>query len=181
MKTEEIDPEEGDACPCGDCDGVMDIRPVEGCSCHIAPPCNACVENPIVCMVCGWTYGDEVRVAETIKASLASLDGGYQKLDSSYYGVEIANAWPDANSEWSQDPVEQQEQEQLPHSDKVLLGGVVSAWCLAAMLIVFATLKLMGVVTWSWWWVTAPIWVPTLIAVLALYCLLFILSVVLRK
>ena len=24
--------------------------------------------------------------------------------------------------------------------------------------IVFITLKLCGVITWSWWWVTAPIW-----------------------
>lgn len=24
--------------------------------------------------------------------------------------------------------------------------------------IVFITLKLMGYITWSWWWVTAPLW-----------------------
>lgn len=24
--------------------------------------------------------------------------------------------------------------------------------------IVFVTLKLCGVITWSWWWVTAPFW-----------------------
>lgn len=26
--------------------------------------------------------------------------------------------------------------------------------------IVFITLKLCGIITWSWWWVTAPIWGP---------------------
>lgn len=24
--------------------------------------------------------------------------------------------------------------------------------------VVFVTLKLLGVITWSWWWVTAPFW-----------------------
>lgn len=24
--------------------------------------------------------------------------------------------------------------------------------------IVFITLKLLGIITWSWWWVTAPLW-----------------------
>lgn len=24
--------------------------------------------------------------------------------------------------------------------------------------VVFVTLKLTGVITWSWWWVTAPFW-----------------------
>ena len=24
--------------------------------------------------------------------------------------------------------------------------------------VVFVTLKLIGVITWSWWWVTAPFW-----------------------
>lgn len=23
---------------------------------------------------------------------------------------------------------------------------------------IFVTLKLLGVITWSWWWVTAPFW-----------------------
>lgn len=27
--------------------------------------------------------------------------------------------------------------------------------------IVFIVLKLCGVITWSWWWVLAPIWIPT--------------------
>ena len=26
--------------------------------------------------------------------------------------------------------------------------------------IVFITLKLMGKIDWSWWWVTAPLWGP---------------------
>jgi hypothetical protein len=26
------------------------------------------------------------------------------------------------------------------------------------MFLVFMTLKLIGYITWSWWWVTAPLW-----------------------
>lgn len=29
--------------------------------------------------------------------------------------------------------------------------------------IVFITLKLCGVIDWSWWWVTAPLWGPIII------------------
>lgn len=29
--------------------------------------------------------------------------------------------------------------------------------------IVFITLKLTGYITWSWWWVLAPIWIPAVI------------------
>jgi hypothetical protein len=26
--------------------------------------------------------------------------------------------------------------------------------------VVFLTLKLSGVIDWSWWWVTSPLWLP---------------------
>lgn len=33
----------------------------------------------------------------------------------------------------------------------------------------FLVLKLAGVIAWSWWWVTAPLWVPVaLIGLLAI-------------
>ena len=36
--------------------------------------------------------------------------------------------------------------------------------------LVFITLKLIGHIEWSWWWVLAPIWIPILIvlAILAI-------------
>ena len=34
--------------------------------------------------------------------------------------------------------------------------------------IVFIVLKLVGVISWSWWWVLAPIWTPVSLAVLIL-------------
>ena len=29
--------------------------------------------------------------------------------------------------------------------------------------IVFVVLKLVGVISWSWWWVLSPIWIPIVI------------------
>jgi len=30
--------------------------------------------------------------------------------------------------------------------------------------LIFITLKLTGHITWSWWWVLAPFWIPVVIA-----------------
>lgn len=40
--------------------------------------------------------------------------------------------------------------------------------------IVFITLKLCGVIAWSWWWVLSPLWIPMLL-VLAIW-LVFIIG-----
>jgi hypothetical protein len=37
--------------------------------------------------------------------------------------------------------------------------------------IVFIVLKLVGVISWSWWWVLAPFWIPLAIVVLCLIIL----------
>lgn len=49
----EVGTEEGQKCNRGGCDGDMGYHPVENCSCHINPPCSACVDNPLVCLKCG--------------------------------------------------------------------------------------------------------------------------------
>lgn len=33
--------------------------------------------------------------------------------------------------------------------------------------LVFITLKLIGVITWSWLWVLAPIWIPAILVVIS--------------
>lgn len=40
-----------------------------------------------------------------------------------------------------------------------------------ALFLVFLSLKLCGVIDWSWWWVTAPLWAlpAALLAFLAFY------------
>jgi len=44
-------------------------------------------------------------------------------------------------------------------------GGIGFCGLLA---IVFITLKLIGYITWSWWWVLAPILIPFAIALVVL-------------
>lgn len=39
------------------------------------------------------------------------------------------------------------------------------------LFILFLVLKLMGKITWSWWWVTLPLWAPILL-VLTTYVIL---------
>ncbi|ORA23422.1 hypothetical protein [Mycobacterium aquaticum] len=36
------------------------------------------------------------------------------------------------------------------------------------LFVVFLVLKLTGVITWSWWWVTAPLWAPAVVIVVML-------------
>lgn len=28
------------------------------------------------------------------------------------------------------------------------------------LFLIFMILKLCGVISWSWWWITAPVWIP---------------------
>ena len=46
------------------------------------------------------------------------------------------------------------------------LGGI--------LFVLFLILKLTGYIDWSWWWVTAPLWIPFAIAMIFL---VFILAV----
>ena len=45
------------------------------------------------------------------------------------------------------------------------------------LFVVFLILKLTKVITWSWWWVTAPLWIPSAailaLCILALIVLMF--------
>lgn len=40
--------------------------------------------------------------------------------------------------------------------------------------IVFIVLKLLGKITWSWWWVLSPIWIPLVIIIVSIIVLLII-------
>lgn len=44
---------ENDSCPkCQE--GILTYPEVENCSCHINPPCQACVDNLLTCNVCDY-------------------------------------------------------------------------------------------------------------------------------
>lgn len=45
-------------------------------------------------------------------------------------------------------------------------GGGISFMSL--LTIVFIVLKLCSVIKWSWWWVLAPMWIPTLFFIIIL-------------
>ena len=48
-------------------------------------------------------------------------------------------------------------------------GGVSVFGLLGVAFVAFVVLKLCGVIAWSWWWVTAPFWIPvTMIVVVFL-------------
>jgi hypothetical protein len=34
------------------------------------------------------------------------------------------------------------------------------------LFLIFLVLKLTGIISWSWWWVTAPIWIPIILVIL---------------
>jgi hypothetical protein len=36
-------------------------------------------------------------------------------------------------------------------------------WFLPALTLLFIALKLTGYISWSWWWVLAPLWIPALL------------------
>ena len=43
-------------------------------------------------------------------------------------------------------------------------GTAVIRRILELLLVAFIVLKLTGVITWSWWWVLSPLWIPLVIA-----------------
>ena len=52
------------------------------------------------------------------------------------------------------------------------LGGVLG--------VVFIILKLTGYIDWSWWWVTAPIWISFLLS-LVLFAAVFAIQIFARE
>jgi hypothetical protein len=42
------------------------------------------------------------------------------------------------------------------------------------LFILFLILKLTNVITWSWWWVTAPLWIPMVLWLIGVITILFI-------
>jgi hypothetical protein len=60
-------------------------------------------------------------------------------------------------------------------SDKqtVVVGGFPFVSILA---LIFITLKLVGTITWSWWWVLSPIWIPiAIVGTIFLFAVIFAL------
>lgn len=50
---------EGDVCNRQGCQGHIQLTEPEGCTCHISPPCSACVSVIHYCRECGWDETEE--------------------------------------------------------------------------------------------------------------------------
>lgn len=54
---------DGQACPWNECQGKLEFieEQAENCSCHINPPCSACVElqEQLRCSECSWQTADD--------------------------------------------------------------------------------------------------------------------------
>lgn len=47
---------------------------------------------------------------------------------------------------------------------------------LLALFTVFTVLKITGHIDWSWWWVTAPLWIiPAIMAIIFVVCLVLVI------
>lgn len=42
------------------------------------------------------------------------------------------------------------------------------------LFVVFLVLKLTNTIDWSWWWVTAPLWIPLLLVILVILVIIII-------
>ncbi len=68
----------------------------------------------------------------------------------------------------------------MSNNGKVVVQAFPSIGFLQILTIVFIVLKLLGKITWSWWWVLAPLWGPfaiglfilTVFLLLGLICLI---------
>jgi hypothetical protein len=49
------------------------------------------------------------------------------------------------------------------------------------LFVVFLVLKLCGTITWSWWWVTAPLWIPLGLALIFIVLVALIFPEVFRE
>ena len=47
---------------------------------------------------------------------------------------------------------------------------------LSILTLIFITLKLTGYISWSWWWVLAPLWIPWVI-ILGILLVVFVIYV----
>lgn len=48
-------------------------------------------------------------------------------------------------------------------------GGI---GCSGVLFLIFLVLKLTGLISWSWWWVTSPLWIGLVLVVLVLAIML---------
>ena len=63
---------------------------------------------------------------------------------------------------------------------EVTTGGLSLS---TVLFLIFLVLKLCGVITWSWWWVTAPLWggIALILAILIVFMLIMGITALARR
>ena len=80
--------EEGDRCP--EChQSALEYPGVEGCCCHINPPCSACVNNVLTCPSCGWEDESPDHVYITVAPGLSMRENKPRPLDKTKIDYRI--------------------------------------------------------------------------------------------
>lgn len=59
----------------------------------------------------------------------------------------------------------------MADNKQVVISGTPA---LSLLGVAFIVLKLMGYITWSWWWVLAPFWVPFAVGAVVVVILSFV-------
>lgn len=52
---------------------------------------------------------------------------------------------------------------------------------LGLLTLAFVVLKLTSVISWSWWWVLAPLWLPTLLSLLVFIAVLMYVQLKMKR
>jgi len=52
-------------------------------------------------------------------------------------------------------------------------GGITAT---GALQLIFIVLKLIGVITWSWWWVLSPLWITAAILIIGFIIIILFAS-----
>ena len=50
-----------------------------------------------------------------------------------------------------------------------------------ALTLIFITLKLIGIIDWSWWWILSPIWIYLLVAIIIAIILVIVSEIFNRR
>lgn len=67
----------------------------------------------------------------------------------------------------------------MSDNNTVVVGGFPFVSILA---LIFITLKLVGTITWSWWWVLSPIWIPiAIVGTIFLFAVIFALLAAIKR
>lgn len=75
---------EGQTCWRDGCKGVIALRPVEGCSCHIRPPCGTCTTPAEFCPACDWQAKDDHGTFNDLSVKYVDKKLGYYGGFESY-------------------------------------------------------------------------------------------------